>query len=131
MNNTKLQKDDRSNFNNHDSVNEEHDASSRSRISSRIGDQMNKEKKEEQSNEISMTNQHDEYRRDDATDYDDGDETRNAQTTSIIAATDSIIHDPIEFWKSWNERRVCFEQGDGKNLHEDGCTCFEGLGSVM
>ena len=42
-----------------------------------------------------------------------------------------ITNDPTAFWLAWNERRqACFDK-DGNILHEAGCNCFEGMGSVM
>ena len=42
-------------------------------------------------------------------------------------------NDPTQFWLAWNERKqLCVREGkNGTAEHQQGCVCFEGLGSVM
>jgi hypothetical protein len=55
----------------------------------------------------------------------------NAGSSSINGGVTTSTEDPTAFWLSWSKRqKACFDE-NGVNTHESGCSCFEGMGSVM
>ena len=56
--------------------------------------------------------------------------SKSIQSDDIDEDT-NLMNDPMAFWSAWSERRKsCFDE-DGNLIHQYGCNCFEGMGSVM
>ena len=63
---------------------------------------------------------------DDDDDDDDGNDATQDRDRDQHLLTN--LNDPIAFWSSWSEKQALCQQGG--EMHE-GCSCFEGMGSVM
>ena len=62
---------------------------------------------------------------DDDDDDDGNDATQDRDQDQHLPTN---LNDPIAFWSSWSEKQALCQQGG--EMHE-GCSCFEGMGSVM